>query len=83
MKREVKKRIIDRISESLSLNKLSNMLTENGDQYILSIRQSDIPSGIEAVHMNRIVNTSTFVCMKIGQFNVIFVFDISEDPPIV
>jgi len=83
MKREVKKRIIDRISESLSLNKLSNMLTENGDQYILSIRQSDIPGGIEAVHMNRIINTSTFVCMKIGQFNVIFVFNIAEDPPIV
>lgn len=79
-----KKRLVEKISEALKLNKLENTLTENGDQYILAISLSDVPKdGIYHEHMRRIVNTANFTFMCIGVFNIIFKFDISEPNPIV
>jgi hypothetical protein len=84
MKAEVKKRLVKRISERLSINKLDNLVTDNGDIQILSIRQTDIPKdGIVSEHMGNIVNTCNFICMKIGQFNIIFEFDVKDDIEIV
>jgi len=81
---EDKKNLVKKISEALTLNKLENTLTENGDNYILAISLMDIPKdGVYHEHMRRIVNTTNFRFMKVGQFNLIFIFDISEPKPIV
>jgi len=79
-----KKKLVEKISEFLKLNKLENTLTENGDNYILAISLIDIPKGgIYHEFVRRIVNTTNFRHMNIGQFNLIFIFDISEPTPIV
>lgn len=79
-----KKRLVEKISEALKLNQLDNTLTENGDTYVLTITLRDIPSdGIYHEHIRRIANTTNFRNMKVGQFNLIFIFDISEPTPIV
>ena len=84
MNKEDKMRLVNKISETLTLNKLENRLTENGDNYILAISQIDIPKdGLYHEHLRRIVNTTNFIAMKIGQFNLIFVFDISESAQIL
>lgn len=80
MKREDKIKLVTNVSKFLSINKISNHITQEGDDSNIVIQHEDIPEkGVNHIILRHVVNTTNFKRAHFSSEKFVFSFDVSSD----